>query len=97
MANLKKYEGIIPAFYACYDKEGKIDTAAVRGLTRWFIEKGVTGLYVGGIDLAFLIVAGIEGGNNALVFFQISHFVYSLKFVFVICAILNLYLPMAPQ
>ena len=48
MTDIKKYEGIIPAFYACYDKEGNIDTKAVRALTRWFIEKGVQGLYVGG-------------------------------------------------
>ena len=48
MKDLKKYEGIIPAFYACYDKEGKINPAAVRELTRWFVEKGVKGLYVGG-------------------------------------------------
>ena len=48
MKDLKKYEGIIPAFYACYDKEGKIDTNAVRELTRFFINSGVQGLYVGG-------------------------------------------------
>ena len=48
MADMKKYEGIIPAFYACYDAEGKINPEAVRELTRWFIDKGVQGLYVGG-------------------------------------------------
>jgi N-acetylneuraminate lyase len=48
MTDIKKYEGIIPAFYACYDAEGKISPDAVRALTRWLIEKGVKGLYVGG-------------------------------------------------
>ena len=48
MKDLKKYEGIIPAFYACYDKDGKVDTEAVRALTRFFIDSGVQGLYVGG-------------------------------------------------
>ena len=48
MKDMKKYEGIIPAFYACYDAEGKINPTAVRELTRWFIEQGVQGLYVGG-------------------------------------------------
>jgi len=48
MKDLTKYQGIIPAFYACYDAEGAINPAAVRELTRWFIEKGVQGLYVGG-------------------------------------------------
>ena len=48
MTDIKKYEGIIPAFYACYDETGAINPAAVRELTRWFIEKGVKGLYVGG-------------------------------------------------
>ncbi len=48
MRDFKKYEGIIPAFYACYGKDGSVDAEAVRALTRWFIEKGVNGLYVGG-------------------------------------------------
>ena len=48
MSNLKKYEGIIPAFYACYDAEGKVNLTAVRELTQWFIDQGVQGLYVGG-------------------------------------------------
>ena len=48
MTDMKKYEGIIPAFYACYDAEGKVNLAAVRELTQWFIDQGVQGLYVGG-------------------------------------------------
>ena len=48
MTDIKKYQGIIPAFYACYGKDGKVDLAAVRELTQWFIDKGVQGLYVGG-------------------------------------------------
>ena len=46
--NMKKYEGIIPAFYACYDADGAINPAAVRELTQYYIDKGVQGLYVGG-------------------------------------------------
>ena len=48
MTDITKFQGIIPAFYACYDKEGKINPEAVRKLTRWFIQKGVKGVYVGG-------------------------------------------------
>ena len=48
MKDLKKYNGIIPAFYACYDAEGKVNPAAVRELTQYYIDKGVQGLYVGG-------------------------------------------------
>ena len=48
MKDISRYQGIIPAFYACYDAEGKISPEAVRSLTRWFVEKGVKGLYVGG-------------------------------------------------
>ncbi len=48
MKDLSKYQGIIPAFYACYDVKGTVDPAAVRELTRWFIHQGVQGLYVGG-------------------------------------------------
>ena len=48
MRDLKKYNGIIPAFYACYDNDGAISPEGVRALTRFFIENGVQGLYVGG-------------------------------------------------
>ena len=48
MSDMKKFEGIIPAFYACYDAKGAINPVAVRELTRWFIDQGVQGLYVGG-------------------------------------------------
>ena len=48
MRNLEKYKGVIPAFYACYDKEGNISPEGVRALTRYFIEKGVKGVYVNG-------------------------------------------------
>lgn len=48
MSDLNKYQGVIPAFYACYDDEGNISPERVRGLTRHLISKGVNGLYVGG-------------------------------------------------
>ena len=48
MRNLEKYHGGIPAFYACYDKEGNIGVEGVKALTRYFIEAGVQGVYVGG-------------------------------------------------
>ena len=48
MRDFSKFQGIIPAFYACYDKNGEIDAAAVRALAEYFIGKGVKGLYVGG-------------------------------------------------
>ena len=43
MRDLEKYKGIIPAFYACYDKEGQISPQGVRALTKYYIEKGVKG------------------------------------------------------
>lgn len=46
--DIKKYQGVIPAFYACYDEEGKVSPERVRALTKYLIGKGVTGLYVGG-------------------------------------------------
>ena len=48
MRNLDKYKGVIPAFYACYDGEGNISPERVRNLTKYFIEKGVKGVYVNG-------------------------------------------------
>ena len=48
MKNIEKYRGIIPAFYACYDKEGNVSAGGVKALTRHLIAKGVKGVYVGG-------------------------------------------------
>ncbi len=48
MKDLSKYQGIFPAFYACYDEQGAISPERVRALTEYLIGKGVTGLYVGG-------------------------------------------------
>ena len=48
MSDLKKYEGVIPAFYACYDDQGEISPERVRALVEYFIVKGVQGLYVNG-------------------------------------------------
>ena len=48
MSDYSKYQGIFPAFYACYDEKGAISPEGVRALTQHFIDKGVKGLYVGG-------------------------------------------------
>lgn len=48
MRDLKKYEGVIPAFYACYDNQGEISPQRVRALVEYFLVKGVQGLYVNG-------------------------------------------------
>ena len=48
MKDLTQYQGIFPAFYACYDQDGKVSPQAVRDLARYFLDKGVKGLYVGG-------------------------------------------------
>ena len=48
MKNLDKYKGVIPAFYACYDSEGNVSPAGVQALTKYFVDKGVKGVYVNG-------------------------------------------------
>ena len=48
MRNLEKYEGVIPAFYACYDDNGNISPTRVKELTQFFIDKGVKGVYACG-------------------------------------------------
>ena len=48
MADLEKYRGVIPAFYACYDDAGEISPERTRTLARYLIDKGVKGLYVCG-------------------------------------------------
>ncbi len=46
--DIKKFQGVIPAFYACYDAEGEISPDGVRALVKHLADKGVRGLYVGG-------------------------------------------------
>ncbi len=48
MRDLTKYQGIFPAFYACYDGDGQISPEATRALAGYLLDKGVKGLYVGG-------------------------------------------------
>lgn len=47
-AQLKKYQGIFPAFYACYNEDGSVSAARVKHFAEYLLHKGVTGLYVGG-------------------------------------------------
>lgn len=42
------YQGIFPAFYACYDRRGEIDVKRVEELAAFLVRKGVKGVYVGG-------------------------------------------------
>lgn len=44
----RKYAGVIPALYACYDDTGRISADRTRKLARHLVKKGVKGLYVGG-------------------------------------------------
>lgn len=46
--DITKFQGVIPAFYACYDAAGEISPEGVRALVRHLHGKGVKGLYVGG-------------------------------------------------
>lgn len=46
--DIQKYQGIFPAFYACYDDSGAISPERTRALTNHLVGKGVRGLYVGG-------------------------------------------------
>ena len=48
MKNMTKYQGVIPAFYACYGEEGEISPERTRALVEYFIAKSVQGLYVNG-------------------------------------------------
>jgi len=46
--SLKKYHGIFPAFYACYDDTGAVSPDRIERFTDYLIRKGINGLYVGG-------------------------------------------------
>lgn len=49
MRNFEKYKGVIPAFYACYDKDGNISPEAVQALAQYLTGKALKGLYVNGV------------------------------------------------
>ena len=46
MKDIRKYQGVIPAFYACYDENGAVSAEGAKALTRHLISKGVKGVYV---------------------------------------------------
>lgn len=48
MKNISKYQGVFPAFYACYDDDGNVSTERARQLARHLLGKGVKGVYVNG-------------------------------------------------
>lgn len=48
MRDLNRYQGIIPAFYACYDENGEVSQERVRQQVQYLIDKGVKGIYVNG-------------------------------------------------
>ena len=48
MKDFSKYQGIFPAFYACYAQNGTISPKRVKDFAEYLIEKGVKGFYVGG-------------------------------------------------
>lgn len=48
MKERKKYQGIIPAFYACYGENGEISKECTQTFARHLMRKGVAGLYVSG-------------------------------------------------
>ena len=48
MKDFSKYQGIFPAFYACYAADGSISPERVKAFAEYLIGKGVKGFYVGG-------------------------------------------------
>lgn len=48
MRDIAKYQGIIPAFYACYDGNGEVSRERTKAFAAHLLQKGVKGFYVGG-------------------------------------------------
>lgn len=46
--SISKFQGVFPAFYACYDDQGEVSPDRSRALAEHLLKKGVQGLYVGG-------------------------------------------------
>ena len=61
MKDITKYQGIFPAFYACYEDDGSVSPARTRALTKYLLEKGVKGLPMQlGIEMAAEMIAKIK-------------------------------------
>ena len=45
---LEKFKGIFMAMYSAYDDNGNVDKERVKKLARYYADKKVKGLYVGG-------------------------------------------------
>lgn len=43
-----KFKGVFVALYACYDERGNISREKIQSLARWYVGKGVNGLYLTG-------------------------------------------------
>ena len=65
MKDITKYQGVIPAFYACYDEAGEVSPARAKALTEFLIAKGVKGVYVGGSS-GECIYQGVEERKRLL-------------------------------
>lgn len=48
MYNLEKFKGVFVAMYSAYNDDGTISPDRAKELAKYYIEKGVKGLYVGG-------------------------------------------------
>lgn len=44
----EKFQGVLPAFYACYNEKGEVSPERTEALAEYLMEKGVQGLYVCG-------------------------------------------------
>ncbi len=65
MNSSTKYQGVFPAFYACYDERGEISPERAARLAEHLIAKGVQGLYVGGSS-GECIYQGVEERKETL-------------------------------
>jgi len=48
MSKLERFKGIYVAMYSAYNEAGEVDVERVRLLAQYYVDTGITGLYVGG-------------------------------------------------
>ena len=67
MRDITKYQGIIPAFYACYGEDGSISTERTKVLADHLLKKGVKGVYVGGSsgECIYQSKGGTQGSSGS--------------------------------
>ena len=78
MSDIKKYQGIFPAFYACYEDNGPVSPARTRALAKYLLDKGVEKICKKvGEEASETIIAAVKGSKEEVTY-EAADLIYHL-------------------